>query len=213
MPTMQFVRILQPNGELVPPPLLLDGAEGVDASSIHSAWSALVKDLHATGQLLPSEVAEFRNHVADYRQQGADAITLQAPASGRLQAKTYLRSLGSLADALYRPQQCAQIRQYVQQGGYAYYGDNLLGLIEHMLRNRVAPVQGSTAQLALAEVARPISRVLEQEIAIHFERIDSLAAGEGHRPYAAEYRRHDGPASAAPNMEISQSTPPGGVQF
>jgi hypothetical protein len=130
-----------------------------------------------------------------------------------LQATKYVASLTSLADAIYRPQQCAQIRAYVKQGGFAYYGDSTLGLIEHMLRNRVTPAQGSTAQLALAEVARPISRVLEQEIAIRYERIDSLAAGEGHRPYAAEYRALPGPISPAPNMGISQSGLPANVPF
>jgi hypothetical protein len=99
------------------------------------------------------------------------------------------KSLGSLADALYRPRQAAQIQQYIEQGGYSYYGGNMLGLVQHMLRHRVTPAHGSTAQIALAEVARPITRVLEQEIALHYERIDSLAANEGHRPYAAEFRR------------------------
>jgi hypothetical protein len=81
----------------------------------------------------------------------------------------------------------------------------MLGLIQHMLKNRVTPAHGSSAQLALAEVARPINRVLEQEIALRVERIDSLAAGEGHRPYTAEYRHLDDSFNATPPLGISQS--------
>jgi hypothetical protein len=76
-----------------------------------------------------------------------------------------------------------------------------------MLRHRVTPAHGSTAQIALAEVARPITRVLEQEIALHYERIDSLAANEGHRPYAAEFRRFEEPVHAPPDMNVTQSMP------
>jgi hypothetical protein len=212
-PTFQFVHILAPSGELEPPPLLLESAAGLDASGIQSAWAAVVEKLHAMGRLSTLEAAHFRDGVADYCQKAKEAIRVRSPASGRLQAKNYLASLRSLADALYRPQQCAQIRHYLDQGGYSFHGDNLLGLMEHMLRNRVTPAHGSTAQLALAEVARPINRVLEQEMAIHFERVDSLAEGEGHRPYAAEYRRHQDPAAAMPGPELSQSIQGGHVPF
>jgi hypothetical protein len=147
--------------------------------------------------------------VADYCQQCAPAIDGNLRHSGRYEAKKYVVSLGSLANALYRPQQYAQIQQFVRQGGYGFEGDSTLALFQHMLRNRVTPVQGSTSQLALSEVARPISRVLEQEIALRYERIDSLAASEGHRPYAAEYRGNDVPIHANPRAEISQRIVPG----
>ena len=84
----------------------------------------------------------------------------------------------------------------------------MLDLFQHMLQSRVTPAKGSTAQLAVAEVARPISRVLEQEISFHAERYDSLAAGEGHRPYAAEYRPQVMSLDAMPAAEISQATMP-----
>jgi hypothetical protein len=211
--TTKYIRALQPSGELEPPPLLLEGAEGLDATKFQSAWSSLVKDLHATGRISASQAAGFRKCVADYCIHGDRAMRADMPIGGRLQAKKYLQSLGSLADAVYRPQQRDQIAQFVEQQGFGYYGDNMLGFIQHMLKNRITPAQGSTAQLALAEVARPINRVLEQEMAIHFERIDSLATGEGHRPYAAEYRHHDNSFSAAPAIEISQASPPGDVKL
>ena len=63
--------------------------------------------------------------------------------------------------------------------------------------------------LALSELARPISRVLEQELALPYKRIDSLAADEGHRPYASEYRRHEEPAfEGMPGTQITQSATP-----
>ena len=203
-PTSLFILAVQPNGELVPPPLMLEGAAGADASKFQAAWRALVKNMRATGRLSAPDVAHFRNCVADYRQHGADAIQQKTPASGRYQAGRYLVSLGTLADALYRPLQCAQIQRYVEQGGYAFYGYNMLGLIQHMLQNRVTPAQGSASQLALAEVARPIGRVLQQEVALHIERIDSLAAGQGHRFYAAEYRPRELPVRAVPGTQVSQ---------
>jgi hypothetical protein len=206
-PTSQFVRILQPNGELAPPPLLLEGAEGLDASVFQSAWSAVLKELRATGRLSARNVAAFEKGVADYRLQCGAAFRADAGHSGVFEVRKYLRSLATLSDALYRPQQRAQIQLYFEHGGYAFNGDSVLGLITHMLQHRVTPAQGSTAQLALAELARPISRVLEQEIGIHYERIDSLAAGEGHRPYAAEYRRNDDLTSSESNRGISRSLP------
>ena len=115
-----------------------------------------------------------------------------------------MTSLNALADALHRPKDSAELQQYLAQGGYAYYGGSMLGLIEHMLKNRVTPAHGSTAQVALAEVARPISRVLEQEIALHWERIDSLAAGEGHRPYAARVSRRRRVVPATPGIGVTQ---------
>ena len=198
VPTLLFMQMVEPNRELVRPPLLLLGCEDADASKFQLAWRVLAKNMQANSKSSARDVAEFYNGVAAYREQCALAIPTTSPVSGRLQADRYLRSLGSLADALYRPQQYAQIQQYVAHGGNYFYGGNLLGLIQHMLRNSVTPAQGSTAQVALAEVARPISRVLEQEIALHYERIDSLAGNEGHRPYAAEYRRHEAPSQAAP---------------
>jgi hypothetical protein len=188
-PTSRFIGIVEPSGELARPPLLLEGSAAVDASKFQFAWTALAKSLRATGRLSARDVADFHHSVAVYRKQSLDAIAKSSPASGRSHARRYLVSLGSLADALYRPRQAAQIQQYIEQGGYSYYGGNMLGLVQHMLRHRVTPAHGSTAQIALAEVARPITRVLEQEIALHYERIDSLAANEGHRPYAAEFRR------------------------
>jgi hypothetical protein len=77
----------------------------------------------------------------------------------------------------------------------------------HMLRHRITPEHGSTAQVALAEVARPIDRALAQEIALHYERIDSLAAGEGNRPYAAEYQVPADQVSALPNANVTSWTP------
>jgi hypothetical protein len=210
-PTSRFIQIVHPSGELARPPLLLEGSEGVDASKFQLAWSTLAKNLYANCRMSAREVAEFRNCVALYRKQGAVVFTKNSPASGRLQARRYLTSLGSLADALYSPQHATQIQQYVEQGGYSYYGGSMLGLIQHMLRNRVTPAQGSTAQIALAEVARPISRVLEQEIALHYERIDSLAAGEGNRPYAAEHRGEDAPVSSTPGVDVSQWMGPVGT--
>ena len=206
MPTTVFIQIVRPNGELEPPPLLLEAAEGVDASMYQSAWAALTKNVNGIGRLSAQDVADFHNSVAVYRKRGTLAIANNASASGRLRAQEYLVALGSLADALYRPQQSARIEQYVRQGGYSYHGGSMLELIQHMLRNRVTPAQGSTAQVALAEVARPISRVLEQEIALHYERIDSQAAGEGHRPYAAEYRQHEESGyGATPGTQVTQA--------
>ena len=206
--TRLYLRIVQPSGELALPPLLLEGSKGIDASTLQSAWSVLARNMRANGRLSAAEVADFRNSVINYRAHCAVAMTADSPYSGRFQAKKYLTSLGSLADALYRPKQHSQIQQYVAQGGNSYSGGSMLGLIQHMLRNRVTPAHGSTAQVALAEVARPISRVLEQEIALHHERIDSLAANEGHRPYAAEYRSHEEPVET-PGMEVTQAAPTG----
>jgi hypothetical protein len=208
-PTSHFLRIVEASGQLARPPLSLEGIENLDASAFQSAWTTLADSLHTRGRLTARLAADFHNSVAAYRKCGLVAITINSPASGRVQAEKYLASLGSLADALYRPQQLAQIRQYVEEGGYSYYGGSMLGLIQHMLRHRVTPVHGSTAQIALAEVARPINRVLEQEIAWRYERIDSLAANEGHRPYAAEYRRHEEPVHAAPERNVTQSIPAG----
>lgn len=204
VPTSRFILALEPSGELEPLPIVLEGAAGIDASEFQAAWSAVVKDLRATGRLSAPVVTEFHMAVANYRKSAVAAIKTVPALSGRLQAERYLETLGCLADALYRPQQSAQLDQYLQQGGYAFSGSSLLGLIEHMLKNRVTPAHGSAAQLALAEVARPIGRVLEQEIALHVERIDSLAAGEGHRRYAAEYRPHELAVGAVPGAQVSQ---------
>jgi hypothetical protein len=205
IPTSHFIRVLQPAGSLEPPPLVLQNTEGIDASECQAAWRSFLARLHSTGRPSASEATNFRRCVAKYCQRAVAATQHNASASGQLEAAKYLKSLGALADALYRPQQWAQIRRYVERRGYGYDGRSTLGLITHMLEHRVTPAQGSTAQLALAEVARPISRVLEQEIALHYERIDSLATGEGHRPYAAEYQGHDGPAGAMPNLGLSSS--------
>jgi hypothetical protein len=207
--TTHFIAGLDPSGELQAPPLLLEGIEGLDPSGVQSAWSSLVKDLHASGRISAVQLAGFRKSVGDYRNQATLAMTLDMPLAGRVQATKYLRSLRSLSDALYRPQHQAQIQQFVAQQGFNYYGDNILGLFQHMLKNRVTPTLGSPAQLALAEVARPISRVLEQEIAVRYERIDSLAAGEGHRPYASEYRHQAGMFGPPPTGDVSQSMFPG----
>lgn len=206
-PTWQFIRIVQPNGELAPPPLLLEEADGLDASTFQQAWRSIAQDLQGTGRLSAANAANFRSSVADYRRKCQSVIQKNTGHSGRFTAAKYLQSLGTCADALYRPTQCAQIQQFVQQGGYPFDGNNMLALIQHMLRNRVMPAHGSAAQLALAEVARPISRVLEQEIALRYERIDSLAANEGHRPYAAEYRGSNDAVGALPNMGLSSLTP------
>jgi hypothetical protein len=206
MPTSLFIRILRPDGELAPLPTLLEAINGPSASPIQLAWSTVLKELRATERLSAQNVAAFSKAVAEYRLRCVRAIPADAR-DGRFEAETYLKSLGVLAAALYRPHQFDQIRRYVEGGGYAYHGNSMLGLVTHMLQHRVTPAQGSAAQMALAEVARPISRVLEQEIALRYERIDSLAANEGHRPYAAEYRRHDDPTSAMPNMGISNWTP------
>jgi hypothetical protein len=205
--TNRFIRALLPTGELQPPPLALEGADELDASALLSAWNSLIKDLHANGRVSARQAAFFHQCVTDYCKHGEFAMRAEMPASGRVQARKYLQSLHSLADSLYRPQQSAQIEQFVEQQGFAYYGNNMLGFIQHMLKNRVTPAQGSTAQLALAEVARPIGRVLEHEISIHFERIDSLEVGEGRRPYTTEYRQYDDSISTAPGIKVSQTEP------
>jgi hypothetical protein len=204
IPASRFIQILEPSGDLKRPPILLNGADGVDFSTLQSSWRALVKTLRSTGRGSAAEVADFHQRTAAFRQQGIAAIKVASPAIGRVQARKFLDSLMSLADALYRPAQSAQIERFLQHGGNAFYGDNLLALVQHMLHNRATPARGSAAQLALAEVARPIDRALEQEIAIRFERIDSLAAGEGHRPYASEHRRIDGDYRDTPGVKISK---------
>jgi hypothetical protein len=205
--TSSYLDIVQPTGELERPPLSLATCEDLDATKLHQSWNDLARTLRLGGRPTPSEVGEFRACVKAYCAQGRAAVSGVRVTEGRWQADKYMTSLGSLASALHRPHQNAEVRQYLSQGGYAYHGGNLLGLIEHMLKNRVAPAHGSTAQVALAEVARPISRVLEQEIALHWERIDSLAAGEGHRPYAAEYRGGEEPLSATPGIDVTQIGP------
>jgi len=204
--TSQSIRIMRPDGELTPLPTLLEGTDRLNAFPFQVAWRTVLEEFKSSGRLSAQRAEAFRRSVADYRLQCTRSIPADAR-QGRLHAEKYLRSLGALADALYRPQQFAQIRQYVEQGGYAYDGNSMIGLCTHMLQHRITPAQGSTAQIALAELARPIGRVLEQEIALRYERIDSLAAGEGHRPYASEYQRHDDPASAMSNMGISNWTP------
>src|SRR5262245_61406552 len=209
MPTCGFMKIVRPDGELERPPLSLEGANGLDASLLQSAWTPLASDLRVNGRPSARTAGNFRNSVAAYRKNAQRAITDGMPLSGRLQAQAYLRSVGALADALDRPQQRGQIQRYLERGGYAYHGGSVLGLMQHMMQNQLTPVQASTAQIALTELARPISRVLEQEIALHYERIDSLAAGEGHRPYASEYRRHEEPAfEGTPGTEITPSATP-----
>ena len=146
LPTSRYIEILNPNGTLKSPPPLLAGIEGVNESQHILAWRALVKGLYSTGQLSAVEVARFHESVAEYRRQAKDAIPHASPAIGRFPANKYLDSLGSLADALYRPQQNAQIQQYVKQGGYAYDGETMLGLIQHFVLNRVTPARGSTAK-------------------------------------------------------------------
>jgi hypothetical protein len=205
--TSPFIRMLQPTGELERPPLLLDGSAGVDFSHVQSDWKNLVTNLRANGRLSSPDVAEFHKNVADFRDKANEAVAASAPASGRWQAQRYLESLGCLADALYRPTQAARIEQYIQHGGYEFSGSTALELVQHMLKNRLMPTQGSRAQLALGEVARPISRVLEQEISVRSERSDSLAVGEGHRPYASEYRRHEEPVTTAPGLQVSDAMP------
>jgi len=202
--TRRYIRIVLPNGELEEPPLVL---VGVDATKFQHAWSTVAENLRLHSPTSGRVVAEFRDSVAAYREQGALAIAKISPLQGRVQAEVYLRSLGSLADALCRPRQCAQIQAYIVQGGYDYRGGSVLGLVQHLLHNGVTPARGSTAQIALAELARPIGRVLEHEIALHVERIDSLAAEEGNRPYAPEYRGQVDPRIAVSNLGISSRTP------
>ena len=209
MPTSGIMKIVRPDGELERPPLSLEGADGLDASIIQSAWRSLSSDLRANGRPSARGAGNYRDSVAAYRKNAERAITDGMPLSGRLQAQAYLRSLGALADALDRPQQCGQIQRYLEPGGYSYHGGSILGLMQHMVQNQVTPVQASTAQIALSELARPISRVLEQELALPYKRIDSLAADEGHRPYASEYRRHEEPAfEGMPGTQITQSATP-----
>jgi hypothetical protein len=205
--TRHFIRILRPNGKLASLPMLLEGEKGLDSSAFQLAWNTVLKEMRSASGLSARTAATFRKCVADYRLQCASAIQTGVRHSGRFESERYLRLLKTLADALYRPEQCAQIRRYIEHGGYGYDGNSMLGLVTHMLQHRVTPAHGSPAQIALAEVARPISRVLEQEIALRYERIDSLAAGEGHRPYAAEYRGHDDPANVMSNMGISSVVP------
>jgi hypothetical protein len=200
--------ILQPSGELVRPPLLLDANSDIDGSALETAWNALATSIRASGRPMPREVGGFRKCVAEYCRQASESIKDVKPTEGRGPAGRYLDSLECLASAFNYPQQSEQIQAYLSQGGYAYYGGSMLGLCQHMLKNRVTPAQGSTAQVTLAELARPISRVLEQEIALRWERIDSLAAGEGHRPYAAEYRGNEEPfqepLQATPGINITR---------
>jgi hypothetical protein len=205
VPANQFILFVQPNGELEPPPLVLQSAGGRDVTRIQTAWTALVKEMRAADRLSAPSVTEFQASIASYRKDVAPIVEKLPPASGRRLADRYVRSLESLASALQRPTQAAEIRQYVRQNGYAYYGSNLLGLIQHLRNNRLTPVTGSTAQLALAEVARPLSRVLEQEIAYRVERIDSLAVGEGHRPYAGEFRPQARVGNATTGTAVSRA--------
>jgi hypothetical protein len=208
LPTVQFIETLTPDGELESLPRLLEGAERVDASPHQAAWTVLAKKMRANERPSAREVADFHARVGAYRNQASAAITKDNSLRGRGEAKRYLARLGSLAEAFYTPCQCAQVEQFVVSRGYGFEGGNVLELAQHMLRNRIVPAQGSTAQIALAELARPISRVLEQEIALHYERIDSLAAGEGYRPYASEYRVHDKPNyDAAAGGHVSQTEP------
>ena len=65
-------------------------------------------------------------------------------------------------------------------------------LCQYMLHNRLMPAQGTEAQLALAEVARPIRALLDEEISLRFERIDSLKDNKGHRPYEYERGKFEG---------------------
>jgi hypothetical protein len=204
-PASLFIEIVQTSGELDRPPLLLEGSEELDTAQLRRTWAAVAKNLHANRRPSAREVADFHGCVATYRELSAAVVKSGAPVGARVQAKKYLLALGALADALYQPVQCAQVQQYIEQSGYTFSGGSMLELVQHMLRNSVVPVHGSTAQVALAEVARPISRVLEQEIALRVERIDSLAAREGHRPYAAEYRRHEAPVDTQPGTEVTQS--------
>jgi hypothetical protein len=199
--------ILMPSGELVRPPMLLEAIAEIDGSALETAWNELATSIRASGRPMPREVGGFRECVADYCQQASASIKGVKPTEGRGPADRYLKSLECLADAFYRPQESDQIQAYLAQGGYAYYGGSMLGFVQHMLKNRVTPAQGSTAQVTLAELARPISRVLEQEIALHWERIDSLAANEGHRPYAAEYRGNEEPFQPMPGRDITQTEP------
>jgi hypothetical protein len=205
VPTSRFLQILEADGELKLPPPLLAGIRELDASRYQVAWNTLVASLRSSGHLSAAEAASFHECVTAYRQQAKVAVPKASPAIGRVYAKKYVDSLQCLANALYHSQQSAQIQQYVHQRGYAYRGETLLGLIQHLVRNRVNPAHGSTAQIALAEVARPICIVLEHEAAIRSERIDSLAAGEGHRPYATEYRRSDGQTTTTPGVKVAQN--------
>jgi hypothetical protein len=200
VPTSRCLQVLEPNGKLKQPPLLLSS---VDASDLTSAWNTIAIEFRAAGHLSASEAARFCDSVAEYRRLAKSEFETGAPAGGRFDANKYVDSLASLADSLYRPQLSAQVEQYIRQGGYAYYGRTMLGMVQHMVRNRVTPAQGSTAQIALAEVARPICAVLEQEISIHLERTDSLAAAEGHRPYASEYRPFDKRDNSTAKVTIS----------
>jgi hypothetical protein len=204
--TSHYVRVLAPNGELAALPTLLNGSAKLDPAHLRLAWRIVVKDLKSSGGVTAPNAASFRHAVANFHRQCLPEIEA-APSHGRFEPQTYLRSIVALADALYRPAQLAQIRQYVERSGSACQADNMLGLITHMLQNRLVPAQGSTAQLALAEVARPLDRVLAQEIALRYERIDSLAANEGHRPYAAEYQVPADQASALPNRSLTSWTP------
>jgi hypothetical protein len=207
-PAARYIQILRATGELAPPPILLESLVGLDASKHQVAWRSLVEELRTTSGPSAQKVTDFRASVNSYCQQGMEAIEAEKNNIGRHDAKDYLRSLGSLADALSRSQQFAQVQSYVQQGGCGFHGGSALALINHMLRNRLEAARGRSAQLALSEVARPMSRLLEQEIALHYERIDSLAAREGHRPYAAEYRRHESPVvEATPGVNVTQTAP------
>jgi hypothetical protein len=201
--------ILQPSGELVRSPILLEASAELDGSAVETAWNALANGIRASGRPSPRDVGEFHGCVSDYCRQASQSIRDVKPTEGRGPADRYLKSLECLAKAFYYPRQSEQIEAYLAQSGNAYYGGSMLGLCQHMLKNRVTPAQGSTAQVTLAELARPISRVLEQEIALRWERIDSLAAGEGHRPYAAEYRGNEEPfqepLQATPGINITRN--------
>jgi hypothetical protein len=202
-----FFKVVQASGELVRPPLVLEGMQGVDATAFQTAWNAIAKSMRSGKRPLSRDVAEFRTSVGAYCQSGRAEIEILGYASGKGDANRYLGALKSLSNALNREKQCAQIQKCVAEGGYAFHGGSMIGLCQHMLKNRVTPAHGSTAQVTLAELARPISRAIEQEMSLNWERIDSLAAGEGHRPYAAEYRGGDESFSAMPNAGAAPAEP------
>lgn len=203
VPTRRFISILQPGGKIERPPLLLEAAAGVDADELQLAWKTLVQNEREMGQVAAADVVRFSQCVDEYRRRADAVVAKVGPIRGRLAAKKYLRSLGALADAFYRPQQLAQIQQYLRQGGIAFCGGSLLELCQHMLRNRAMPAQGSSAQLALAEAARPICRLLDAEIAVRVERVDSLAVGEGHRPYLKHYGASANKLGAVPGTRFA----------
>lgn len=222
--TRPFCDLIQPDGNLVEPPLMLQqGPARASYTAVQSAWSDIAGNLTADPPTAPHlnplarAVTRWKSgHRA--RHQAASGLT-----AGGLEAHAYLGRTEDLLRALGNGEERARLRMFLLNGGYPFPGGTVGDLVQHLVDNELTVEIGSPAHVVLANLTQEMLLEADAELAVLEDRIEyykqqslaSQGSSNGGSPFrrgqsvsSPGLPRRDAPGAA----NAPQQNPPAPVQ-